>query len=63
MIELEKLEKDIDKLFETETSDSLTKWLLSKRYENLNILLGNGSFVNISTQKEHLFTNKNKAVL
>lgn len=62
MIDLEKLDKEIDKLFETETSDSLTKWLLSKRFENLNILLGNGSFVNMSTQKEHLFTNKNKAV-
>lgn len=62
MIDLDKLDKEIDKLFETETSDSLTKWLLNKRFGNINILLGNGSFVNMSTQKQPLFSNKSKAV-
>lgn len=62
MIDLAKLDKEIDKLFETETSDSLTKWLLNKRYGNINVLLGNGSFVNMSSQKEHLFSNKSEAV-
>ena len=32
MIDLDKLDKEIDKLFETETADSLTKWLLNKRF-------------------------------
>jgi len=31
MIDLDKLEKRIDKLFETETSESLTEWLLNER--------------------------------
>jgi len=62
MIDLDKLEREVDKLFETETSDSLTKWLLNKRFGNINILLGNGSFVNMSTQKQPLFSNKSKAV-
>ncbi len=62
MIDLDKLDKRIDQLFETETSDSLTKWLLNKRFENINVLLGNGSFVNMSTQKKILFSSKSKAV-
>lgn len=62
MIDLDKLDKDIDKLFETETSDSLTKWLLNKRFGNINVLLGNGRFVNMLTQKQALFSNKSKAV-
>ncbi|MEN8123202.1 MAG: hypothetical protein ABFS35_22885 [Bacteroidota bacterium] len=62
MIDLDKLDKEIDKLFETETSDSLTKWLLNKRFGNINVLLGNGSFVNMSTQKQAFFSNKSRAV-
>lgn len=62
MIDLDKLDKEIDKLFETETSDSLTKWLLNKRFGNINVLLGNGRFVNMLTQKQPLFSNKSKAV-
>jgi len=53
MIDLNKLDKKIDELFESETSDSLTKWLLNKRFENINVLLGNGSFVNMTSQKKH----------
>jgi len=62
MIDLNKLDKEIDKLFETETSDSLTKWLLNKRFGNISVLLGNGSFVNMTTYKEPLFSNKGKPV-
>lgn len=62
MIDLDKLDKEIDKLFETESSDSLTKWLLNKRFGNLNVLLGNGSFVSMTSQMEHLFSNKSRAV-
>lgn len=32
MIDLEKLEKEIDELLECETSSSLTNWLLNKRF-------------------------------
>ena len=49
MIDLDKLDKKIDKLFETETSDSLIKWLLSKRFGNVYVLLGDGKFVNMAT--------------
>jgi len=62
MIDLENLDKEIDKLFEKETSDSLIKWLLNKRFGNINILLGNGNFVNMSTQRQAVFSNKNQAV-
>ncbi len=62
MIDLDKLDKKIDKLFEKETSDSLTKWLLNKRFNNINVLLGNGSFVSMKTKQQVLFSSKNRAV-
>lgn len=51
MIDLEKLEKEIDELLESETSSSLTNWLLNKRFGNLNSVLGNGTFVSLQSQK------------
>jgi|JI102314A2RNA_FD_contig_31_10243555_length_1439_multi_7_in_0_out_0_3 hypothetical protein len=60
MIDLIKLNNKIDKLFETETSDSLTKWLLNKRLGNINMLLGDGKFVNMRELSAPLFSNKNK---
>jgi len=62
MIDLEKLDKKADELFETETSDSLTKWLLNKRYGNISVLLGNGSFVNMTSQKKPIFSSQVKVV-
>ncbi len=62
MIDLDKLDRDIDKLLERETSTTLTKWLLSKRLGNINILLGEGCFVSMSVQKQSLFSNKSGAV-
>ena len=47
MIDLDKLEQEIDALLEQETESSLTKWLLNKRFGHLNNLLGNGSFVSM----------------
>ena len=61
MIDLNKLETKIDKLFENETSDSLTKWLLNKRFGNINILLGNGKFVSMKSHKTPLFSNSQKS--
>ncbi len=60
MIDLNKLNKKIDELFESETSDSLTKWLLNKRFGNISILLGNGKFVSMKSQKTPLFIPKKK---
>lgn len=60
MIDLNKLEAKIDRLFENETSDSLTKWLLNKRFGNINILLGNGRFVSMRSHKTPLFSNSQK---
>ena len=58
MLDLNKLNEKIDKLFDNETSDSLTKWLLNKRFGNINILLGDGKFVSMESKKTPLFTNK-----
>ncbi len=60
MIDLNKLEAKIDELFENETSNSLTKWLLNKRFGNLNTLLGNGKFVSMKSHKTPLFSNSQK---
>ena len=57
MIDLEKLEKEIDELLESETSSSLTNWLLNKRFGNLNSVLGNGTFVSLESQKQPIFSN------
>ena len=61
MIDLEKLDKEIDRLFEKESADSLTKWLLNKRFGNVSTLLGKGSFVNMLSQKKAIFSNKSQA--
>lgn len=56
MIDLNKLEKEIDELLEKETSDSLTKWLLNKRVGNLNNLIGEGSFVGMESKSNVIST-------
>lgn len=43
MIDLERLDKEIDELFEQETCYSLFKWLLSKRFGNINNVVGTGT--------------------
>ena len=60
MIDLNKLEAKIDELFENETSDSLTKWLLNKRFDNINTLLGDGTFVSMRSHNTPLFSNFQK---
>jgi len=62
MIDLNELDKRIDELFETETSDSLTEWLLNERLGNVKILLGAGSFFDMVTTEQTLTFNKNHAV-
>lgn len=44
MIDLNKLEKQIDELIEQETSESLISWLLEKRIADLKKMLGEGEF-------------------
>ena len=61
MIDLNKLDEEIDKLFEKETSDSLTKWLLNKRLGNINKLIGNGKFVSMQSQRNQIFASRQKA--
>jgi hypothetical protein len=42
MIDLEllnRLDKEVDKLLESETAESLTKWLLSKRHKSASNIL------------------------
>ena len=57
MIDLDKLDKEIDELFEKETSDSLTKWLLNKRFGNINKLIGDGKFVSMQNRHNPVFVN------
>ncbi|MGB1204699.1 MAG: hypothetical protein ACPG5B_03565 [Chitinophagales bacterium] len=56
MLNLKKLEQQLDEALAKETKESLTNWLLEKRAKNKNYLsfLGDGSF-----GKENLFFNKN----
>lgn len=61
MIDLNKLDKEIDELFEQETSDSLTKWLLNKRLGDYTKLLGKGSFINMQNKKQSVFSRKQNA--
>lgn len=61
MLDLNKLEKEINKLFETETSDSLTKWLLNKRFGKINILLENGNFISMKRKKITIFSTKSNS--
>ncbi len=58
MLDLEKIEEKIDSLFEKETSDSLTKWLFTKRFGKINILLGTGSFISMKGESSSIFSNK-----
>jgi len=61
MIDLNKLDKEIDSLFENETGDSLTKWLLSKRFGNIYNLIGKGTFVSLNKQSKAIFVTKKTA--
>lgn len=60
---LNKLDQEIDELFEKETSDSLIKWLLNKRFGNIHEYVGEGKFVNLSFGqrfKEPIFVKPKK---
>lgn len=61
MVDLNKLDKEIDKLFEDESSDSLTKWLLNKRFKNINKLIGNGEFISMPGKSKPVFVHRSKA--
>ena len=58
MIDLDKLEQEIDTLLEQETGSSLTKWLLNKRFGHLDLLLGTGSFVSMQRTSISMFIPK-----
>lgn len=61
MIDLDKLDKEIDELFEKETSDGLTKWLLNKRFGNFNKLIGKGTFISMQSYTNPVFVYNQKA--
>jgi hypothetical protein len=61
MIDLEKLDKEIEDLFERETPDSLTKWLLNKRFGDFNNLIGKGTFIGMKGNRESVFSCAQKA--
>lgn len=61
MIDLKSLQADIDKMWENETSDSLSNWLFQKRLSNINLIIGEGEFVSIATKNANItFTTDNE---
>lgn len=52
MLDLKKLEEKLDQALESETTESLSSWLFSKRSNNFLAQLGDGDF---STLKSPLF--------
>lgn len=48
MLDLKKLEKNLDMALSNETSESLTNWLQEKRLRSFLQHLGDGTFENIS---------------
>ncbi len=62
MIDLDKLNNEIDSLLETETEQSLANWLHNKRYSSLKKLLGEGVFVSMEVKRAAIFSCKNSAV-
>ncbi|MDR2449096.1 MAG: hypothetical protein LBD52_03975 [Prevotellaceae bacterium] len=44
MLDLHKLEQSIDEALASETTESLTEWLLNQRDRNLSAFLGDGYF-------------------
>ena len=47
MIDLKELEKEIDTLLDSETTDSLTIWYNSQSNFNLDCYLGDGQIINV----------------
>ncbi len=57
MIDLKKIEEKIDSLLETETKESLTNWLISKRSKKLNQILGRGTFVGLQNYISSIYSS------
>ncbi|MCG8386404.1 MAG: hypothetical protein MJA30_12735 [Cytophagales bacterium] len=47
MLDLNKIEEKIDAVLAKETNESLSSWLINKRNQELNVLLGSGSFISM----------------
>ena len=47
MVDLEAIQKKIDKVWENETPEGLSNWLFNKRFVNVNKIVGEGKFVSI----------------
>ena len=56
MIDLEKLDKEIDDLLNSETSESLTKWLLSNKFCCVSNITEKGTLINMSSFSEPIFS-------
>ncbi|HLA57128.1 MAG TPA: hypothetical protein VK622_00125 [Puia sp.] len=48
MLDLKKIEEEIDALLAKETKESLNSWFLAQNPQNINSYLGTGEFLNIS---------------
>lgn len=60
MVDLNKLNNKIDELMKNESSDSLTKWLMNKRFGNISNVLGAGKFVSLKTQNKPMIVGNSK---
>lgn len=47
MLDLKLLEKKLDEVLKTETSETLTSWLFNRRLKSFIYLLGEGDFINM----------------
>ena len=61
MVDLNKLDIKIDELLKSESSDSLTKWLMNKRMGNINNVLGDGRFVSLKSRSKPIIIRDNKS--
>ena len=58
MLDLKKLEKNLDKALASETKETLTSWLQEKRLRTFMQSLGEGTFTGNSTTNFNIFLKK-----
>lgn len=59
MLNLNELEKRLDEALEKETTETLTSWLMSKRFHNYIMDNGDGEFDILLSKSSRLSNNKN----
>lgn len=58
MIDLKELDKRLNEQLDKETSESLTQWLLEKRFRNIKYIIGSGTFEDLEQKVDTVQKNK-----